>query len=31
MPCCECEEKSGPLCNYTGNVFPNTRLGIPQV
>ena len=31
MPCCECDESYGPLCNYTGNVYPNTRLGIPQV
>jgi hypothetical protein len=31
MPCCECDEKLGPLCNYTGNVYPNTRLGIPQI
>lgn len=27
--CCECN--SSPLCNYTGNVAPNTRLGIPQI
>ncbi len=31
MPCCECDEKLGPLCNYTGNVYPNVRLGIPQI
>ena len=31
MPCCECSESQGPLCNYTGNVYPNARLGIPQV
>lgn len=30
MPCCECDEANGPLCNYTGNVYPNARLGIPQ-
>jgi hypothetical protein len=30
MPCCECDEAKGPLCNYTGNVYPNARLGIPQ-
>lgn len=28
-PCCECQ--GDPLCNYTGNVAPNTRLGIPQI
>ncbi len=31
VPCCECNESQGPLCNYTGNVYPNARLGIPQV
>jgi len=29
--CCECDEKEGPLCNYTGNIAPNSRLGIPQI
>eukprot|EP00759_Apiculatamorpha_spiralis_P017425 PhF_6_TR2342/c0_g1_i4/m.4193/K05349/bglX; beta-glucosidase len=28
-PCCECN--TSPLCNYTGNVAPNARLGIPQI
>ena len=28
---CECDEKEGPLCNYTGNIAPNSRLGIPQI
>jgi hypothetical protein len=27
--CCECI--TSPLCNYTGNVAPIERLGIPQV
>ncbi len=29
-PCCECTN-GDPLCNYTGNVRPNSRLGIPQI
>eukprot|EP00697_Spironema_sp_BW2_P005895 gnl/Spiro4/18218_TR9731_c0_g1_i1.p1 gnl/Spiro4/18218_TR9731_c0_g1~~gnl/Spiro4/18218_TR9731_c0_g1_i1.p1 ORF type:complete len:317 (+),score=91.87 gnl/Spiro4/18218_TR9731_c0_g1_i1:43-951(+) len=28
-PCCECD--ADPLCNYTGNVAPNARLGIPMI
>ncbi len=29
--CCECDETEGPFCNYTGNIAPNSRLGIPQI
>eukprot|EP00037_Helgoeca_nana_P030206 m.371512 g.371512 ORF g.371512 m.371512 type:complete len:746 (+) comp28131_c0_seq1:2254-4491(+) len=34
MPCCECHNASGIIdkaCAYTGNIAPNSRLGIPPV
>lgn len=36
MPCCECFNKTtgkivDKACAYTGNVVPNTRLGIPPI
>ena len=30
-PTVECPEKYGPLCNYTGNVYPQPQLSIPQL